>query len=150
MTAEPPATVPAEENEQRLTMLEHLSELRWRLVKSAAALVLAAIAGWFLVGPVTEFLTAPHAEAFPGQELTGFRPAEGFSVAIRMSFFIGFLLASPVVFYQAWAFVSPGLTKREKRWTIPVVTALVAGIFASSPPPVAASRHPPRNRRPHK
>lgn len=111
--------------EARLTMLEHLMELRWRLVKSAAALVIGAVVGWFLVDVVTEFLTVPHAEAFPGRDLTGFRPAEGFSVAIRMSFFIGFLLASPVVFYQAWAFISPGLTKREKRWTIPVVSALV-------------------------
>lgn len=119
----------AVEQENRLTMLEHLSELRWRLVKMAAALVIGAIVGWFLVDVVTEFLQAPHAEAFPDQNLAGFKPAEGFSVAIRMSFFIGFLLASPVVFYQAWAFVSPGLTRREKRWTIPVVTALVA-LFA--------------------
>lgn len=115
----------AVEHEQRLTMLEHLSELRWRLVKMAAAIVIGAIVGWFLVDVVTEFLQAPHAEAFPGQNLAGFKPAEGFSVAIRMSFFIGFLLSSPVIFYQAWAFVSPGLTKREKRWTIPIVTALV-------------------------
>lgn len=123
MTA--PETGDVTRNESRLTMLQHLSELRWRLVKSAAALVIGAILGWFFVDVVTEFLTGPHAEAFPGQDLTGFRPAEGFSVAIRMSFFIGFLLASPVVFYQTWAFISPGLTKRERRWTIPVVSSLV-------------------------
>lgn len=125
MTAEEQQPVDIEPDDSRLTMLEHLSELRWRLVKVAAALIVGAVVGWFLVDVVTDILRAPHSQAFPGQDLTGFRPAEGFSVAIRMSFFIGFILASPIVFYQAWAFISPGLTKREKRWTIPVVSALV-------------------------
>lgn len=119
--------------QNRMSMLAHLDELRWRVVRAAAALVLGAIAGWFLRNELLDLLQAPFLEAFPGEELTTIKPTEQFASAMRLSFFGGFLLASPVIMWQVWGFVSPGLTAKERRWAIPIVVALVglflAGVF---------------------
>jgi sec-independent protein translocase protein TatC len=73
-----------------------------------------------------DLLEKPYSGATGGEgALQGFNPTEAFSVAMRLSVFGGFVLASPVVFYQLWAFVNPALTKKERRWAIPVVAALV-------------------------
>lgn len=108
-----------------VSLLEHLVELRGRLFKTAIALALGfglAATGyrWLF-----DLVAAPYLDVFPDGQLQAIRAAEPFSVAMRVSGFAGFVLASPVIFYQVWAFVAPGLTRREKRWTIPIVASLV-------------------------
>jgi sec-independent protein translocase protein TatC len=111
------------------SVIEHLEELRWRLVKSAIAIVIGAIVAFVLREWIFDALARPYRLALPGQDLNQFEVTEGFSVAMRLSFFGGLFLASPVLFYQIWAFINPALTKRERKWTIPIVTALVV-LFA--------------------
>ncbi|NIA24631.1 MAG: twin-arginine translocase subunit TatC [Gammaproteobacteria bacterium] len=111
--------------DQARPVLEHLEELRWRLVKCAIALTIGAVVAFLFRGQLFDVLVNPYRLALPGQDLNQFEVTEGFSIAMRLSLFGGAFLASPILFYQLWAFVNPALTKRERKWTIPIVAALV-------------------------
>lgn len=123
-----------------MTVVEHLDELRRRLVLSVAAVAVGAIAGWFLYTPVFKLLSNPFCDFLRGQPRLAIDPtrpcrlvylsvAEPFVTKIKLVAFIGFALALPVVLYQLWRFVTPGLTARERRFAIPFVLASVA-LFA--------------------
>ena len=110
---------------RRQPILEHLEELRWRLVKSAAALAIGAVVAFFFRDWLFELLESPYRRAIDDSDaLAQFQVTEGFSVAMRLALFGGTLLASPVLLYQIWAFVNPALTTRERKWTVPIVAAL--------------------------
>ena len=113
------------EEERRQPILEHLNELRWRLVKSAVALTIGAIIAFFFRDWLFELLESPYRLAIGNTDaLAQFQVTEGFSVAMRLALFGGTLLASPILLYQIWAFVNPALTRRERKWTVPIVIAL--------------------------
>jgi sec-independent protein translocase protein TatC len=118
------------EEERRQPILEHLNELRWRLVKSAVALTVGAVVAFFFRDWLFDLLESPYRLAIGNTDaLAQFQVTEGFSVAMRLALFGGTLLASPVLLYQIWAFVNPALTPRERKWTVPIVIAL-AVLFA--------------------
>ena len=109
--------------QSRQSILSHLNELRWRLVKSAAAILVCAIIALIFGSYIKDLLQLPYDRAFPGEEntLQVLAPTEEFSVLMKIAFFGGAVLASPVVIYQIWMFIAPALTRREKRWAIPIV-----------------------------
>src|ERR671933_590499 len=106
--------------EGRMPLREHLRELRQRILKAGLAIVLGAVGGWFLYDPVYTALQHPiivlRGER-PGSTITlniaGV--ATSFNLPLRMAFYIGIVLSSPIWLYQLWAFIVPGLTKRERR-----------------------------------
>ena len=105
-----------------MTFLEHLDELRSRLFIILATLAVFVALGWFVQGQVLEFLMQPVQENLP----EGVRPvyttlAEPFLLAMKVAFFVGLLLAFPVVILQLWLFVAPGLYHREKRYAVPFI-----------------------------
>lgn len=108
-------------------LIEHLKELRTRLVWSALAFVVAMILCYLIWNPIYNFLTIPICEALEdrGQEcgLILLKLQEGFTVALRISFFGGFILAFPIIAYQLWRFVAPGLYRSEKRAFLPFLVA---------------------------
>ena len=110
-------------DEGRQPLLTHLNELRWRLVKSAAAVLIGAIIALIFGHWIKDLLQLPYDRAFPGEEntLQVLAPTEEFSVLMKIAFFGGAVLASPVVIYQIWMFITPALTRREKKWAIPIV-----------------------------
>jgi len=111
--------------ERRQPILEHLNELRWRLVKSAVALTAGSVVAFFFRDWLFELLESPYRLAIDDTDaLAQFQVTEGFSVAMRLALFGGTLLASPILLYQIWAFVNPALTTRERKWTVPIVVAL--------------------------
>jgi sec-independent protein translocase protein TatC len=113
--------------EGRMALREHLRELRNRLFKACIGLVLGAVAGWFLYDPVLEALSEPLFE-LERQELLSVNfgtVAQPFDLKIKISFFIGVIVSSPVWIYQLWAFVTPGLTRRERRYALGFVAAAV-------------------------
>lgn len=103
-------------------MLQHLEELRKRIVISAVALAVGATVCFIFKGYLLEFLVAP----LHGKQLITLAPAESFMTAFKVSVYSGVLLASPVIIYQIWAFVAPGLKTKEKRVTF------FAAIFTSA------------------
>lgn len=106
-------------------IMEHLAELRRRLFKASLAVVAGSIVVFVFREWVFDLIVAPYERVVEERDLVFFRPTEAFSVFMRLSLFGGFVLASPVVIYQLWAFIVPALTKREKRLVVPIVTVLV-------------------------
>ncbi len=100
----------------RMTLLEHLEELRQRLLRSAVAVALGLVVGWLVAPLVLEWLI---------RETVGtarvLSPLEGFAERFRLSLTLGVALAMPAVLYQAWAFVVPGLLRRERSLLLPLV-----------------------------
>ena len=112
---EPPPDEPEEEEELQMTLVEHLDELRSRLIKSVGALaVMTAIA--FLFTPMLfQILIVPAPDVIKREGLIFIEPTEAFLTYFQVSLMTGIGLASPVIFYQVLAFVLPALTRREKR-----------------------------------
>jgi len=106
-------------------LTSHLEELRNRLIKSAIAVVAGAILAFVFRQWLFDIIAAPYENLAADRDLVFFRPTEAFSLFMRLSLFGGFVLASPVVIWQVWAFIAPALTKREKRVVIPIVLVLV-------------------------
>jgi len=120
-------------------LIEHLAELRTRLIWSVLAFVVAMVLCYFVWNPIFDFLTQPicHALEKRGQTcgLILLKLQEGFFVAMRIAFFGGFVLAFPVVGYQLWRFVAPGLYRSEKNALLPFLLAspimfLIGAAFA--------------------
>lgn len=112
-------------SDQPQTILSHLEELRWRLVKIAAAVVLGSLAAFIFTGWLRHILEAPFFDAAPDNTLQALQAGEEWGVLMRIALFGGIVLASPVVLYQLWAFVNPALTTRERKWALPIVGSLV-------------------------
>ncbi|MGY6548822.1 MAG: twin-arginine translocase subunit TatC [Roseinatronobacter sp.] len=108
-------------------LIEHLAELRARLIKSVLAFVVGMVLCFTVATPVFNFLTAPLCSALAdrGQDcdLIFISPQEGFFVAIKVSLLGGFMLAFPVIATQMWRFVAPGLYRSEKNAFLPFLLA---------------------------
>ena len=108
-------------------LIEHLAELRNRLIWSVLAFVIAAICCYFVWQPVFDFLTQTICGALAkrGQEcgLIMLKVQEGFFLAMQIAMFGGFILAFPVIAYQLWRFIAPGLYRSEKQAFLPFLIA---------------------------
>ena len=105
-----------------MTFTEHLEELRWCLIKSLAAVVSAFLLCFQFSDRIVAFMIAPLMGTLqPGQGLIGTGVAEAFFFEMKVALVAGAFLASPVIFYQLWRFIAPGLQDREKRLVIPFV-----------------------------
>jgi sec-independent protein translocase protein TatC len=116
------------DTEGRMPLRDHLRELRNRLIKSGIAVLAGAVIGWFLYNPLLAALTAPITTHRTGGGITGLNfpgPVDPFNIKLKIATFTGVVIASPVWLYQLWAFIVPGLTKREKRYAIGYVTTAV-------------------------
>src|SRR5206468_3759176 len=129
-----------EEGMLRMSFLEHLEELRSRIFKALAGVAVAFLLSLTFSGPLWNFVRQPAAQALRTlgytPELVVIDPMEGFNIIwwklpLVCSLFIG----SPWILYQVWAFIAPGLYKRERRWATPFILCsaglfIVGGIFA--------------------
>jgi sec-independent protein translocase protein TatC len=105
----------------KMTFLEHLDELRTRLLRSLIGIVVAVGLCWNWSAEILHFMLQPLRAAFPTATFITTGPTEGFSLHMKAAFFAAVFLAAPLVLYQAWAFISPGLYAHEKRWVVPFV-----------------------------
>lgn len=113
-----------------MLFLDHLGELRERIIKAGAALVVGSVGAFFFHEWLLDILARPFESAVEDGQLAVFRPTEAFSLVMRLSLFGGIVLASPIILYQIWRFVSPALSKREKKWVIPLMSILTV-LFVS-------------------
>ena len=105
-----------------MTFTEHLEELRWGLIKSFAAVVLASFSCFFFSDRIVAFMIAPLKRGLqPGESLIGTGVTEAFFFEMKVALVAGVFLASPVIFYQIWRFIAPGLNESEKKLVIPFV-----------------------------
>ncbi|HEY5905602.1 MAG TPA: twin-arginine translocase subunit TatC [Actinomycetota bacterium] len=113
-----------------MSVMEHLEELRRRIVIAFLAILAGAVVGWFLYPYVLELLRDPfcqylrdNPEVRPpaGCDLVFNSPVDAFLTKLKMVGFLGLIVALPIVLFQLWAFIVPGLTSREKKWSIPFI-----------------------------
>lgn len=119
----------ARSTEKKMSLGEHLIELRKRLVIAAVAVVLAAVAGWFLSDLVWDALRVPIAQIAEEQgreaNINYGDITSAFDLKLQIAFFLAIILASPVWLFQIWAFLAPGLTGKEKRYGIAFLLSAV-------------------------
>jgi sec-independent protein translocase protein TatC len=104
-----------------MSFLEHLEELRIRLVRSMIALVVGFGACWGFSERIFHFIAGPLRRAYPTVQFIATSPTETFMLFMKMSFFAGIFLVSPFVLWQIWAFIAPGLYAHEKRYGLPFI-----------------------------
>lgn len=117
-----------------MTLIEHLEELRSRLFKVMLAFGIGCVVAWFIYDPLLSALTRPLksldvADEFSRGKLITMAPTEAFFVRLKITAFTGFFLSLPVILWQLWRFVTPGLYNHEKRYAIPFVLVSLA-LFA--------------------
>lgn len=101
--------------------MDHLRELRVRLLYSGAAILIGAIFAYMYADRIFYFLCKPYFDAFTDSTLIGTGPADAFLLKLKMALAGGTIVASPIVFYQIWLFIAPGLMEQEKKLFIPFV-----------------------------
>jgi sec-independent protein translocase protein TatC len=105
-----------------MTFTEHLEDLRWCLLKSLGAVVVTFAVSYFFSDRIFAFMAAPLKQILhPGESLIGTGVAEAFFIEIKVALVAGVFLACPVLFYQIWRFIVPGLHEGEKKQIIPFV-----------------------------
>ena len=120
-----------------MPLIEHLRELRTRLVRAVLAIVIGTVVAWFLYDPILEFLTHPYNDIKPLLEKRGIESdivitgiGGAFTFQLKISLVTGVLLSSPVWLWQVWAFVLPAMHRNEKRWAV-LLTATGVPLFAA-------------------
>jgi sec-independent protein translocase protein TatC len=115
-----------------MPFLDHLEELRWRILWSLAALLVGAVIGFLLVQryEILALLKEPIAPYLPDGKLVIIRPADAFIITLKLAVVIGAVLASPVIFAQVWKFLSPALYTHERRYILPTLMSGL-GLFLS-------------------
>jgi len=108
-----------------MPFLDHLEELRWRILWSLLTVAICTGIGFWLVFrfEVLQLLVDPIRRAYddPNLRLIYLSPADPFFVSLRIAIYVGLIMALPIVVYQIWAFLSPALEKREKRAIVPAL-----------------------------
>jgi sec-independent protein translocase protein TatC len=105
----PPAVAPGDETV--MSLVDHLGELRTRLFRSILAVAACSVVGFYFAVPIRNFLIEP----LPGDKVQVLGIGDAFVIQMKISIVVGIILAMPVLLYQLWAFVSPGLTPGERR-----------------------------------
>ena len=111
----PPASGGGMPDDSIMSLVDHLTELRNRLIRCVLAIAVGAVIGFYFATPVRDFLLAP----LPNGQAQVLGPGDGFAIQLRIAVVIGIILAMPVLLYQVWAFVAPGLTAAERRTVRP-------------------------------
>lgn len=107
----------AEDLDNQLTLLEHLNELRKRLVWAALALMIATIVSFLFAQYILNFLLIPYSNSIGGDAtLQTLKPTEGLETYFKVALLSGAIIAMPVILIQFWQFISPGTTVQERRY----------------------------------
>ena len=110
----------------QMSLIEHLNELRNRLIKCTLAVVIGAAIVWAFYDPILRFLLEPLKEARPDADIAITDPLQGLSTRLKISGYGGIALATPVLLWQLWRFIMPGLYPKERRYAAPFV---ISGVF---------------------
>ena len=121
--------VPAPGDEARMSLMEHLTELRDRLIKVAIGVAIGMVLAFVFYNPIFDFLVEPYVDSssaknsiVPGKLIQS-EPLEGFNLRMRLALYGGISFAMPVILWQLWRFVTPGLYPHEKRYAVPFLVS---------------------------
>ena len=112
----------------KMSFLEHLEELRKRIVRSCLAIAVGVLVTFAFIQPIFNFILAPTRRALPtGVSLIYTQPGEAFSLYVTVALIAGIVVAGPYIMYQVWMFIAPGLYSNEKRMAYPFVALTTIG-----------------------
>ncbi|HXW84854.1 MAG TPA: twin-arginine translocase subunit TatC [Candidatus Binataceae bacterium] len=113
---------PQPDGEARMSLIEHLTELRTRLIRALIALFVGFLIAYAIADPLFRLLTEPLREASQGKALLiGTGVGEAFFTKLKVALVAGLFIASPAVFYEIWKFIVPGLYETERKMVLPFV-----------------------------
>jgi len=127
--------IPPEDDDPsgKMSFLEHLDELRKRIINACLGIAVGILAGFVFIDKVFNFILAPTRHALPpGSKLIYTQPGEAFSLYIQISLITGVVAAAPFIMYQVWLFIAPGLYSNEKRFAIPFVVFSTIGFVTGA------------------
>jgi sec-independent protein translocase protein TatC len=117
----------------RMSFLEHLEELRKRIINACLGIAVGIGLSFFFIQTIYDFLTAPAISTLPeGSKLIYTQPTEAFSLYITISLISGAVFAAPFIMYQVWMFIAPGLYANEKKFVVPFVLFSTLGFLAGA------------------
>ena len=117
----------------KMSFLEHLDELRKRIVNSAIAIGVCVVVGFAFIERIVNFILAPTRAALPpGVKMIYTEPGEAFGLYVQIALIMGVVMASPFIMYQVWKFIAPGLYSNEKRLAIPFVLFTTIGFVGGA------------------
>jgi sec-independent protein translocase protein TatC len=130
------AVEPETEKEKRelgsMSLLQHIEELRKRLIYCILAVAVCFGVGWYYSTPIYEKMQVPIKQALKAHnwdpQLAYLSPTDPFNNYLKIGLIVGLFIASPIIFYQVWMFISPGLYRHEKRFVLPFLF-LAVGLF---------------------
>ncbi len=146
MTIRDPSEARAADEDGRMTLMEHLTELRNRIVISVVAVAIAAIIGFIIYPQLMDFLATPLREATKNTRCNGGPKGscsrlittdylQPFIVRLKLASYFGIFASSPIVLWQVWRFVTPGLNDKERRYALPFmlssIVLFVMGAFVA-------------------
>jgi sec-independent protein translocase protein TatC len=122
---------PPRPTDGRMPVMDHLAELRRRILISATAVVLCACVVFVFSNPIIEFLVTYYKDATHGQRdaLIVLGPVDGFITRLKVATYGGIVLALPIWLYQLWRFITPGLNPKERRYAVPFILSSIV-LFA--------------------
>jgi sec-independent protein translocase protein TatC len=122
-----------EEAGGKMSFLEHLDELRKRIVQSVLGVAIGVGLGFFFINPIVNFILTPTWRLLPaGSRMIYTQPGEAFGLYVQIGLIVGIVLASPWIMYQVWLFIAPGLYANEKRFAVPFVLMSTIGFVGGA------------------
>jgi sec-independent protein translocase protein TatC len=112
------------------SLMSHLVELRGRLLKMVAAIIIVFLILFPFSSEIFSFVSEPLRDVMPGQSLIAVGVASPLLTPLKLTFFVALCVAMPVILFQVWAFVAPGLYIKEKRFAIPLLTSSILLFYA--------------------
>lgn len=106
---------------KKMTMMQHFSELRRRILWTFVAFIGAAVLGWCVSPLMQDFLSSPLMNIWPDGAMLYSGISDGFMIRMSMAFLVAIIVVIPVVLWNLWAFVEPGLKLRERRFIFPIL-----------------------------
>ena len=120
----------AEDDLAEGTLLSHLVELRSRLIKIAATVIVLFVALLPFSQRIFQIVSKPLVEVLPGQKMIATAVASPLLTPFKLTFFVALIVAMPLVLYQVWAFVAPGLYRKEKHFAFPLLASSILLFYA--------------------
>jgi sec-independent protein translocase protein TatC len=129
--------LPPEEDDEsasgKMSFLEHLEELRKRILYACYGVLFGVAVSVYWITDIVRFVLAPAIGVLPqGSSLIMSQPGEGFSLHVTVALIVGAIVGSPIIMYQVWKFIAPGLYSNEKRFAIPFVLLSSIGAVAGA------------------
>src|SRR3989449_4742462 len=128
--------------EDRMSFMEHLGELRVRIVRALYALLVGSVPGLYFSQQIVDWLARPVTKL--NYSLVFTSPAEALWVQMKVGLIVGLFIAAPGILWQVWAFIAPGLHAHEKKYALPfVLIGSLLFIGGGAVSPLVGSPHPP-------